>query len=79
MKYYCKKNVYGSEFIIIFEKGKWYNGCMDQGTYTLYSIEYSIGNHMDKFFFQSDRFHKCFNTIQEMREIEINKILDGIT
>tara|TARA_R110000772_G_scaffold64185_1_gene143528 strand:- start:868 stop:1098 length:231 start_codon:yes stop_codon:yes gene_type:complete len=74
MKYRCKKT-YTSYTDTIFEKDKWYEGkqIMDLSNVIYYQMIRSESRY--DMTFDVEGFNKYFYSIDELREMEINKII----
>ena len=76
-KYKCKKNFnkFISSTIFIFKKDEWYLGYRDDDIMVIaHSHEHYINTPHWRF--DEDDFRKKFYTVDEVREMEINKILN---
>jgi hypothetical protein len=75
MKYKCKKTYFDENSLnAIFIKGEFYDGCYEWTT-ELFHIDTRIPNRTTKSF-KTYAFSEFFITIDEHRELEIDKILD---
>tara|TARA_R110000772_G_scaffold55_3_gene306 strand:+ start:91 stop:303 length:213 start_codon:yes stop_codon:yes gene_type:complete len=69
MRYLCKKTYYErNTFRITFIEGHWYEGYVED-------IQYFITDVNGEVWTFNDSFHEYFYTLDEHREMEINKIL----
>tara|TARA_R110000772_G_scaffold20466_5_gene56977 strand:- start:127673 stop:127936 length:264 start_codon:yes stop_codon:yes gene_type:complete len=87
MKYLCKQSYFsdeksylGEELTLVFEEGKWYEVDIDDtlsdDNDAVYYDVHRIGSRY-RLTFVDDRFADHFYSVSELRELEINKIIDG--